>query len=243
MSWSVHTHNIPRIADHKRAEELWVEAVPWKSADESWRQLDSRRAQHKRLVRTKEGAIECVLYVTPMVTYHANGDVELRCDDSQTSYNFSWNIRPHNTRPHRQKQTMYWEVNTDCGPRFYQQGRDPLMLKATSPTTWELTTVPNQPLEWNYDPKKGAEVRRKLAPFKKWAELTQRLTGQRYTSGCYGGRFDAGYFLAHHTDIEIYPKMLEIFGSPDNLKKEAYLAAQARYEVPAPFYRLPRIQR
>ena len=243
MSWSINTHDMKTVNSHAVAEKLWREATPWRNRHSSWRQLGSRRAEHMRLVKLADDAgYECVLYKTPMVTYYPDGSVKLRCHDSRSSNDFAWMVQPTGVRVISHHQKMFWKVETLRGPMFYREGNEPLVLKPMGDNEWELAAIPERQTEWNYDPKKGAEVRRKLAPFKKWAELTRRLTGQKF-GGCYGGKFDAAYFLNHNEEVESFPKMLEIFGSPDNLKKEAYLAAQARYEVPAPFYRLPRIQR
>ena len=245
MAWTIDTRDISRVNNLTTAERVWNAAVPWRNEHTSWRQLGGRRHKHKRLVKlSNDGGYQCVLFSTPVVTYYADGKVALRCHDTTSTQRFAWCVRPNWMRPESHCSDMFWKVDTPDGERFYREGREPLVLAPVAGNYWELITEPKQMVEWKYDPKLGADVRKKLKPFCAWAELTTRILGhyhKRYAIT--GTRHDVGYLLAHPDDIEVYPKMFELFGYSKHLIDSAYLATGARSLVPAPFDRLPRKQR
>lgn len=244
MGWMIDTRDMSRVVDFRMAEEVWNDATPWRNEHSSWRQLGGRRAVHKRIVKYSTGGYGCVLYQTPMVTYFPDGAVELRCYGSASSNMFAWMVKPQGCAPVNHQQTMFWAVDTPEGERFYTEGNGPLRFIPDG-RKWRLTSQPAQPTEWKYDPKLGAEVRRKLKPFKQWADLTLRLTGEKIPQRHWakGSQYDAGFFLVHSNETEYYPKILELFGCAEWLKDAAYLAAGARTLVDAPFDRLPRKKR
>lgn len=246
MNWSIQTHSMTSVHSFEQAEVVWNEARPWRNELSSWRPLDGHRQVHKRIVRQDEGkSYECTLYSTVLVTYHADGKVSLRCHRSISSRDFAWRVKPPGTRIIRFNGNMFWVIQTPEGERYYEQKHDPLVLVPHG-NKWELITEPLTQKEWKYDPKLGAEVRKKLKPFCKWAELTERLLGHSsYIRKPYftGGKFDASYFLAHPNETEAYPRMLGLFKNSQNLIDTAYLVTGARNQVDAPFDRLPRKQR
>lgn len=248
MGWAISTYSMTSIHSFESAKKHWETMVPWRNQHASWRQLDGRKQPHKHLVKLHDDkGYECVLFSTPLVTYFADGSVKLASHGSMSSHAFAWMCRPNACSPTTGVNgTMFWNVSTDEGEMYYHPRGNDLLLHPTDRGKWRLdiTTEPKRFYKMQYDPKLGAEVRKKLKPFTQWAELTIRLLGRRYsTQWHYDATAHAARFLENPFDTEHYPGALDFWGSPAALLKDAYLATGARYSVPIPFTELPRNQR
>jgi len=146
----------------------WNDARPWKNELTSWRPLAERRATHKRIVRVDGGdAYQCVLYSTPVVTYHRNGDIELRTHNSNSSKMFAWVVRPQGLSIESANSKMYWGFPSQEGDRYIREGPGPLKLEYVGTNQYNLLTVPAEDKEWVLDRKAAAAVRKKLSHYAK----------------------------------------------------------------------------
>jgi hypothetical protein len=81
---------IPRINDYATALKRWEDTKPIRGRAIETRPLGHRRNDHYLINFYPEGAVECVLYKTPVVTFYENGDVVIRHDgyNSVSTCNF-----------------------------------------------------------------------------------------------------------------------------------------------------------
>ena len=241
MSWSVHTHKMKTVNSLARATTVWNDAESFpKSVHTSWRPLDSRRQQHKRMVKLGDDrGYECVLYNTAMVTYFADGHVALRCYDSPSSQQFAWKVEPTGCKVTSHKGKMYWEVNTDDGPRFYREGAYPLILAPTAKGNWLLANEPDVDYEMAYDRKLGARVQKQLRPYATWHKVVERMGVKTMRPG-YVCRGHVEGVVPHLGDVSRYPDISKNLGAPENFLEHLYIIAGAKYKSPVPYDRLPR---
>jgi hypothetical protein len=244
MSWSISTRDLKCVGSFEAAQTHWNGQKEWRNQHHSWRQLGNRRAYHKHLVKlADERGYQCVLFQTPMVTYFASGNVELRCHDSVSSNMFAWYVRPRGCRPLSKGRCMYWEVVTDEGVRYYRESREPLHLQPTAAGNWKLITSPAEEHEWVYDRKKGAEVQKALKNYQIWYSTTTRM-GQvhpkRHFYNSYDQRNTLQALMAAPDDIALYPVVAEQAGDPTVVRNAAYTLTGAHYKSPVPYDRLPR---
>ena len=72
---------IPRINDYATALKLWEDTKPIRGRDVDTRPLGYReKVDSYQINFLPEGAVECILYKTPVVTFYENGDVHIRHD-------------------------------------------------------------------------------------------------------------------------------------------------------------------
>jgi len=81
---------IPHINDYATALKLWEDTKPIRGRAIDTRPLGHRRNDHYLINFYPEGAVECVLYKTPVVTFYENGEVLIRHDgyNSTSTCNF-----------------------------------------------------------------------------------------------------------------------------------------------------------
>ena len=242
MSFAIHTHNIPGIRCFAKAERVWDEAQPFaKSEPASWKPLDGKRQVHKRIVKLSDNrGYECVLHRTAVVSYFTDDSVALRCYDSQSTGAFAWRLSPTGCTPTSFRGRMFWEVQTDDGPRFYREGREALLLRPTAAGNWELVSPPSGEEEWRYDPKKGAAVRKQLKPYQVWHATMARLGVLPRRLGTYSPVGAVMRLLDDPTRVEDYIEFAESIGDPKDILPVAYAATGAHYKSPVPHDRLPR---
>jgi hypothetical protein len=244
MGYSISTRNLASIHSFETAQTHWNSQKPWREEHASWRQLDNRRATHKRMVKLSDDrGYQCVLYQTPVVTYFANGNVELRCYDSASTTTFAWCVKPRGCQPTSKSGRMYWVVKTDDGDRYYREASEPLHLQPTAAGNWKLISKPALDHEPGYDRKKGAEVQKALKNYRIWHDTTTRM-GRRAPNQHYFDVSDQKAIVRTLLDapdnIEIYPLVAENAGSPTIVRETAYMLTGARYKSPVPHDRLPR---
>jgi hypothetical protein len=87
-----HSRNsgIPLINDYASALKLWEDTKPIRGRAIDTRPLGHRRNDHYLINFLPEGAVECILYKTPVVTFWENGDVVIKHDgwNSVSTCNF-----------------------------------------------------------------------------------------------------------------------------------------------------------
>jgi hypothetical protein len=236
------TDDITSIHSYEQAVKVWDEAEEFRHEHTSWRALASKRMPHKRIVKQTDGGYACVLYSTAMVVYYPD-HVELACDGRSMSNGFSWRVCPTGTNPTGNGGDMFWQINTAQGTRFYREGRKRLRLKELGNGKWALMNEPATDFEWVYDPKLGAAARKLLKPYDTWYATSKRL-GLQLT--------DVASFIPNYheraieklleapDDVETIAETAQTIGDPFNARAAAYLHLGARYQVAAPFDRLPR---
>ncbi len=81
---------IPLINDYASALKLWEDTKPIRGRAIDTRPLGHRRNDHYLINFLPEGAVECILYKTPVVTFWENGDVVIKHDgwNSVSTCNF-----------------------------------------------------------------------------------------------------------------------------------------------------------
>lgn len=81
---------IPLINDYATALKLWEDTKPIRGRAIDTRPLGHRRNDHYLINFLPMGAVECVLYKTPVVTFYENGEVLIRHDgwNSVSTCNF-----------------------------------------------------------------------------------------------------------------------------------------------------------
>lgn len=81
---------IPLINDYATALKLWEDTKPIRGRAIDTRPLGHRRNDHYLINFLPMGAVECILYKTPVVTFYENGDVLIKQDgwNSVSTCNF-----------------------------------------------------------------------------------------------------------------------------------------------------------
>lgn len=237
MSWSINTSGIPGIDTLKNARETWEAAKFWKGRDENVRQLNGPRKKHMTIVKTAEG-FSCRLYHTDLVEYLNNGNVVLRCHDSQSSTFFAWCVAPFGCRPITMSGRMFWEVKTADGTHYYRQGEEPLEFTPDG-MGWKIISSPEIQKEWVFDPKLGAATRKKLKPYKVWHDVSVKL-GMSPTRSWRRYAKDTISLLLYESDEVTFSDLFCNAGSPAEIYPIAYEITGARYKADVPFDRLPR---
>lgn len=81
---------IPHINDYATALKRWEDTKPIRGRAIDTRPLGHRRNDHYLINFLPEGAVECILYNTPVVTFWENGDVVIKHDgwNSVSTCNF-----------------------------------------------------------------------------------------------------------------------------------------------------------
>ncbi len=243
--WQMSFHNMEHVHTFAQAEQVWNDAVPWKNELQTWRPLAELPARHKRIVRINDGeAYQCVLYHTPVVTYHRNGDLELCTYDTSSTRDFAWYISPTHLSVENVGSTMYWGYPSQEGQRFVRQSGDPLCLEYVGTNQYNLITKPGEDTEWVLDRKAAAGVRAKLRHYDRWVKITGRLGGLPCVPGYMTPhREDIRALLNNGENFEMFPVFYKACGPTAEFRETAYEVAGARYKVPVPYDRLPRRQR
>ena len=250
MGWgTISAWGIPRISNLAEAAKHWADQKPWRNEHTNWRQLEGRRATHKRIVKLSDDrGYEMVLHNTPVVTYYADGNLALQTYDSASTIAFAWKVRPAGFDVEPAQGAMYWGVPTEGGVKYVRPKHTTLHLVLVRPGVYQISSPVVEDFEWKLDPKKAAAVRKKLSHYDRWQKLTTRLTGANVFYKQVSKR-ELQYLLDDPTNPELFsglnldhPRML----CPPpviNFLRDAYLLEGARYQVPVPMGELPRIQR
>ena len=81
---------IPQVNDYATALKLWEETKPIRGRAVDTRPLGHRRNDHYLINKLPDGAVQCILYQTPVVIFHENGEVHIKHDgwNSVSTCNF-----------------------------------------------------------------------------------------------------------------------------------------------------------
>lgn len=238
MSWSISTRHVPGIGSYAQAKDAYEKAKPWRGGSETSRPLAQRRDHNKRIELNARGGYELILHRTAVVTYYEHA-VELRCWDSISTRDFAWCVAPDGISVISFSGQMFWKVNTPDGEHYYRTQGDALKLTQVG-KKWRLTNEAAPIHEWAYNPKLGAEVRKKLKNYRVWHEMTSRVGGVRFPTYRSLNRHEVSLLLSRPDDVAYFPTLATAGGQPDEVLKLAYEISGARYKRPVPPDRLPR---
>ena len=81
---------IPQVNDYATALKLWEDTKPIRGRAVDTRPLGYRRNDHYLINKLPDGAVQCILYQTPVVIFHENGEVHIKHDgwNSVSTCNF-----------------------------------------------------------------------------------------------------------------------------------------------------------
>ena len=81
---------IPQVNDYATALKLWEDTKPIRGRAVDTRPLGHRRNDHYLINKLPDGAVQCILYQTPVVIFHENGEVHIKHDgwNSVSTCNF-----------------------------------------------------------------------------------------------------------------------------------------------------------
>lgn len=240
MAWGMNTWDIPRVQNFAAAAKIWADAKPWRNQHESWRQLEARRAYHKRVVKLSDDeGYQLVLHQTPLVTYYTNGNLALQTYDSVSTIDFAHKVRPTGFEVESVQGIMYWGVPTEDGMKYVRPKHTTLHLALVRPDVYQISSYVVEDFEWKLDLKRAAAVRKKLSRYDRWQKLTSRLTNTSYLSR-HIQRRELYHLLAEPDNTALFPAL----GMPiTDFLRDAYEIEGARYKVPVPMGQLPKVQK
>ena len=238
MTWSISTRHMPSIGSYAKAKDVYEKTKPWRNGrSETERPLGQRYDRNKCIKLNARGGYELILHHTAVVTYYEHA-VELRCWDSISTRAFAWCVAPDGISVTSFSGQMFWKVNTPDGEHYYRTQGDALILEAEG-KKWRLTNEAAPIHEWAYNPKLGAEVRKKLKNYRVWHEMTSRVGGVEFPKSP-PARFNVSRLLSVPDDVDAFLALAKDGGQPDRVLKLAYEISGARYKRPVPPDRLPR---
>lgn len=180
MSWAATTHHLMPCRNFEQAKKIWDDARSYpkmKAWGENRRPLESKRMPHKAIVKHSGVGLDAYslqLYKTPLVTYHANGRVEVIYHGSNTSSKFFWRMKPEGV--------CYWgnrgliSVETPRGPEWYESENNTFTLEPAGLYQWEVTSATKQRMRTVTDRKRINQVNKALKGFMLWYEAVEKLT-------------------------------------------------------------------
>lgn len=97
MSFSINTHDLPKIRDYAEAKRQWEKTEPWRgSTDEhDERPLAGRILRNKTIRLTNNGSIALRLHDTDVVIYHQDGSITLNAYESVSTDLFANCLLPN----------------------------------------------------------------------------------------------------------------------------------------------------
>lgn len=174
MGFTINGNNLPAIRNFKQAEEFFGN----RRCPHTWygntRPLYNSRATHLALKKINSlaggdepTAYQCILYSTPVITYHRDGSTTIRTRATQSTANFINAMSRFTAMVYAGR--MWVRRNSD---EWYAGSQEPLHFNAdgvcTNPTTVMVKVL---------DKKKATQARAKLKEFVEFCRAARRLTG------------------------------------------------------------------
>lgn len=153
-------NNVPTILTHAQAKRIFEKSVPIRGRSEadSRRPLGARRDADTYHIRMNGDDVECVLYKTPVITFHTDDTITIKTDgwNSVSTHQFIWAITGCYARGSKGKTVLkvgaLEHVMSDKCQMKYVGGK------------WEVLTT-EEHYDWRIDRKKAKEVRAKYKEF------------------------------------------------------------------------------
>lgn len=167
---------IPHINDYASALKLWEDTKPIRGRAVDTRPLGHRRNDHYLINKLPDGAVECILYQTPVVTFYENGEVLIKHDgwNSVSTCNFIGEVLGLHSS------IFNYNLCVGFGGKDYVVPVEGLTIKRNA--TWVYEPVNPVPVMGHVIDRKGANnVRARYKPFKTYLSSMCRLkAGSEY---------------------------------------------------------------
>lgn len=163
---------IPHINDYATALKLWKETKPIRGRAVDTRPLGHRRNDHYLINKLPDGAVECILYKTPVVTFYENEDVTIRHDgwNSVSTCNFIGEVLGIHSS------IFNYKTMVGFGGKDYVVPEEGLTIRRNA--TWVYEPVNPTPVMGHALDRKGAnKVRSAYKPFRSYLSSMSRLKG------------------------------------------------------------------
>lgn len=214
MSFGLDTRNIKGIGSHAQAQAYFEATKPWRGRDAGKRPLDKNRRKHHCAIQKINNGYQkinngyaCVLYETPLVTFHHTGTVTVRCYPSKSSMAFIWavlRIPVHMAHP------VGYAI--ELGGKIYQVRGSEISIRH-NPTTgaWEPIDL-NQTTAWTelrVDAKRRNKIRQSIGydDFAAWWRAARALRPvERYY---HAGRIDMLHLVAQGRSVWVEQRLHE----------------------------------
>jgi hypothetical protein len=161
---------IIQINDYATALKLWEDTKPIRGRAVDTRPLGHRRNDHYLINFLPEGAVECILYKTPVVTFWENGDVVIKHDgwNSVSTCNFIGEVLGLHSS------IFNYKTLVGFGGKDYIVPAEGLTIKRNA--TWVYEPVNPTPVIGHALNRKGANnVRTLYKPFNSYLSSMCRL--------------------------------------------------------------------
>jgi len=167
-----HSRNsgIIQINDYASALKLWEDTKPIRGRAVDTRPLGHRRNDHYLINRLPDGAVECILYKTPVVTFYENGEVLIKHDgyNSVSTCNFIGEVLGLHSS------IFNYKTLIGFGGKDYIVPDSGLTIKRNA--TWVYEPVNPVPVIGHAIDRKGANnVRARYKPFRAYLSSMCRL--------------------------------------------------------------------
>lgn len=163
---------IIQINDYATALKRWEDTKPIRGRAVDTRPLGHRRNDHYLINFLPEGAVECILYKTPVVTFYENGDVTIRHDgwNSLSTCNFIGEVLGIHSS------IFNYKTMVGFGGKDYIVPVEGLTIRRNA--TWVYEPVNPTPVMGHALDRKGAnKVRSTYKPFRSYLSSMSRLKG------------------------------------------------------------------
>ena len=154
-------NNVPTILTHAQAKRIFEKIKPIRGRD--IRPLGARRDADTYHIRMNGDDVECVLYKTPVITFHTDDTITIKTDgwNSVSTHQFIWAITGCNCWGSRGKTVLRvgalkYVMSEQMKMKYKENGN--------GSTVWEVLTTEEQ-YDWRIDRQKAKEVRAKYKEF------------------------------------------------------------------------------
>jgi hypothetical protein len=173
---------IPLINDYASALKIWEETKPIRGREVDTRPLGQRRSVDSyKINKLPDGAVECILYKTPVVTFYENGDVRIKANgwSSQSTAIFIQEVLKIHSYISNYKLCVGFNYKDSVVPD------NGMTIRRNH--NWVYETTDFQPVMVHSLNRKGANtVRARYKPFKDYLSSMCRLKGDSmYTAEDY----------------------------------------------------------
>ena len=179
-------NNVPTIRTHAQAKQIFEKIKPIRGRD--IRPLGARRDADTYHIRMNGSDVECVLYRTPVVTFHTDDTITIKTDgwNSVSTHQFIWAITGCECWGSGGKTVLKvgalkYVMSEQMKMKYKEDGN--------GSTVWEVLTTEEQ-YDWRINRQKAKEVRAKYKEFNTYLNGVIKL---RTTTFCVESSVDELY--------------------------------------------------
>ena len=230
MAWNIHALNLPSVRSYTEAKQVYAKAKP-NNAGNDWRSLGQKRDTSKIVKQDTNGDVRFRYHHTDVVTYKADGTLEVYTFDSSNTVAFAGRFLPNSIQARSHDGRMWvGDLNGMYLPAVNKNLHfilGPHNIWTVDPTTvCEITQL-------TLDHKKAAKIRKIIAPYLDWLEAAKRV-GMKITWDRWN--MNVPVFLKEHLangliPEELYPKL----ACMQLRMHDMYVLGGAVSKEPAPF--------